>query len=163
LGFSQTIPQNCSTFNIGIVDDIRALPPSPSAGQGFLFELTGGRPISPVGIFSVSQTVSGNTIAVDAKLFDLMGFAVGGTYCYRLSMPGLAPGSYAVSYFVESFDGSSSFLPPRLVATTTLVIADASASVIPTLTVPSLLLVSALIALMGFLLFRRRQQQRTGS
>jgi hypothetical protein len=78
-------------------------------------------------------------------------------------MPGLAPGSYAVSYFVESFDGSSSFLPPRLVATTTLVIADASASVIPTLTVPSLLLVSALIALMGFLLFRRRQQQRTGS
>jgi Subtilase family len=156
LGFSQGMNQNCSTVHVGVVDDIRALPPNPSAGQGFLFELTGGRPISPIDIFSVSQTVSGAAITVDARMSDLSGFAVGGTYCYRLAVAGLPAGNYVVSYFVESFDGASSFLPPRLVATTTLVVAEASAaSTIPTLSVRSLFLISALIALTGCFLSRR--------
>ena len=93
---------------------------------------------------------------VNAKMHDLIGFAVNGTYCYRLVIAPLAAGIYSVIYTIESGTGSIGvYLPPRLVASAQVSIMDAgSVSPIPTLDYSSLTVLALLVAALGCLGWR---------
>lgn len=139
--YAQGTGQNC-TNSPAAGDEVRILSAHPPEMGGVVLQILGVRGSSPISIFQVTPTVSGANITIDVQMNDIMGFAVGGTYCYRLQPLAVAPGTYSITYRVQSGTPTIGFQPPRVVATSSVTIQAGVVDAIPVLAPLGLVLMS---------------------
>jgi hypothetical protein len=149
---AQGLGQNCvpaPPFS-GASDEVRLTTPAPISTTNVGFELIGFRGNSPIQIYGVTYSVVGSGIAINARMNDQIGFSVPGTYCYRFALGVLPAGTYSVTYAIESSVGTGGFLPPRIAATSSVVVLTAPPDqAIPALGPLGITFLVAFIALMA--------------